>query len=45
MKNNWNLGGGDPVPKGLASEGYGTEVVWNVTLTARSLLPLAGHRP
>jgi hypothetical protein len=33
MKNNWNLGGGDPVPKGLANEGYGAEVVWNVTLT------------
>jgi hypothetical protein len=33
MKNNWNLGGGDPVPAGLANEGFGAEVVWNVALT------------
>jgi hypothetical protein len=32
MKNDWNLGGGDPVPPGLENEGYGTEVVWNVPL-------------
>jgi hypothetical protein len=31
-KNNWNLAGGDPVPTGLASEGYGTEARWNVSL-------------
>jgi len=31
-KNNWNLGGGDPVPAGLANEGFGAEVVWNVPL-------------
>ena len=29
-KNNWNLGGGDPVPPGLANQGYGAELVWNV---------------
>jgi hypothetical protein len=34
MKNNWELGGGDPVPAGLANEGYGAEVVWNVPLIA-----------
>jgi hypothetical protein len=32
-KNDWNLGGGDPVPAGLSSEGFGAEVRWNVTLT------------
>jgi hypothetical protein len=32
-KNNWNLGGGDPVPSGLSNEGYGAEARWNVTLT------------
>jgi hypothetical protein len=33
-KNNWTLGAGsDPVPAGLANEGYGAEVRWNVTLT------------
>ena len=32
-KNNWNLAGGDPVPAGLANEGYGAEARWNVTLT------------
>jgi hypothetical protein len=31
-KNNWNLAGGDPVPTGLASEGYGAEARWNVSL-------------
>jgi hypothetical protein len=31
-KNNWNLAGGDPVPAGLANEGYGAEARWNVTL-------------
>jgi hypothetical protein len=29
-KNNWNLNGGDPAPAGLANEGYGAEVRWNV---------------
>jgi Flp pilus assembly protein TadG len=30
-KNNWNLGAGsDPVPAGLANEGYGAEARWNV---------------
>jgi hypothetical protein len=33
-KNAWNLGGGDPAPTGLKSEGYGAEVRWNVALTA-----------
>jgi hypothetical protein len=33
VKNNWVLGGGDPVPAGLPNEGYGAEVVWNVPLT------------
>jgi len=31
-KNNWNLGGGDPVPAGLSNEGYGAEARWNVSL-------------
>ena len=32
-KNNWKLGGGDPVPATLASnEGYGTEVRWDLVL-------------
>ena len=34
-KNNWNLGtGADPVPAGLANEGYGAEVRWDVLLAA-----------
>jgi len=33
-KNNWSLGtGADPVPAGLANEGFGAEARWNVTLT------------
>jgi hypothetical protein len=32
-KNNWSLPGGDPVPAGLANEGYGAEARWNVSLT------------
>jgi len=33
-KNNWNLGpNADPVPAGLAGEGYSAEARWNVTLT------------
>jgi len=33
-KNNLNLGAGaDPVPMGIANEGYGAEARWNVTLT------------
>ena len=31
-KNNWTLGGGDPVPAGLKNEGFGTEVRWNLVL-------------
>jgi hypothetical protein len=32
-KNNWNLGtGSDPVPTGLANEGFGAEVRWDVSL-------------
>jgi hypothetical protein len=34
MKNNWTLGGGDPVPTGLMNQGYGAEVRWSVPLTA-----------
>src|SRR5439155_668532 len=30
VKNNWNLGGGDLVPPGLANQGYGAELAWNV---------------
>ncbi len=33
-KNNWNLSGGDPVPTGLTSQGFGAEARWNVSLTA-----------
>jgi hypothetical protein len=34
-KNNWNLGtGADPVPTGLANEGFGAEVRWDVPLAA-----------
>jgi len=34
-KNNWNLGtGADPVTAGLANEGYGAEVRWDVPLAA-----------
>jgi hypothetical protein len=33
-KNNWSLGtGSDPVPTGLANEGFGAEVRWDVSLT------------
>jgi hypothetical protein len=32
-KNDWNLAGGDPAPSGLANEGYGAEVRWEVPLT------------
>jgi hypothetical protein len=36
-KNNWDLGGGDPVPSSLkVNQGYGAEVRWDVVL-------LAGH--
>jgi len=32
-KNNWNLGGGDPVPASIAkNEGYGAEVRWDLVL-------------
>jgi hypothetical protein len=31
-KNNWNLGGGDPVPAGLTNQGWGAEARWNVSL-------------
>jgi hypothetical protein len=30
-KNDWNLGGPDTAPQGLMNEGYGAEVVWNVS--------------
>jgi hypothetical protein len=34
-KNNWNLGGGDPVPSSLTvNQGYGAEVRWDVVLVA-----------
>jgi hypothetical protein len=33
-KNAWNLGGGDPVPAGLTSQGFGAEARWSVALTA-----------
>jgi hypothetical protein len=33
-KNNWNLGGGDPVPAGLTNQGYGAEARWTVPLTS-----------
>jgi hypothetical protein len=40
VKNNWNLGAGaDAAPAGLASEGYGAEVRWNLS----SLNLQAGH--
>jgi hypothetical protein len=32
-KNNWNLGGGDPVPAGLTNQGFGAEARWSVALT------------
>jgi Putative Flp pilus-assembly TadE/G-like len=39
-KNNWKLGAGaDTVPSGLLNEGYGAEVVWNIS----SLGLQAGH--
>jgi hypothetical protein len=39
-KNNWSMGtGGDIAPAGLISEGYGAEIVWNVS----SLGLLPGH--
>lgn len=31
-KNDWSLGSADTVPQGLSNEGFGAEVVWNVTL-------------
>jgi hypothetical protein len=34
-KNDWNLGAGaEPVPSGLANEGYGAEVRWDVPLAS-----------
>jgi hypothetical protein len=40
-KNNWSLGvGADPVPAGLANEGYGAEVRWNVN----TLGLISGHQ-
>jgi hypothetical protein len=33
-KNNWTLPGGDAVPTGLANEGFGAEMRWNVPLAA-----------
>jgi hypothetical protein len=34
VKNNWNLGGGDPVPAGLTNQGYGAEARWTVPLAS-----------
>ncbi len=31
-KNDWDLAGGDPVPTGLTSQGFGAEVRWNLVL-------------
>jgi len=44
VKNNWNLGAGsDAAPAGLANEGYGAEVRWNLNdLYAQGILQ-AGH--
>jgi hypothetical protein len=44
-KNGWNLGvGADVVPAGLASEGYGAEIRWNLNdLQAQGVL-IPGHR-
>jgi len=33
-KNNWDLGGGDPVPAGLTNQGFGAEARWDVPLVA-----------
>jgi hypothetical protein len=33
-KNDWTLGGPDSAPQGLSDEGYGAEVVWNVSFVA-----------
>jgi hypothetical protein len=30
-QNHWNLDGGDPAPSGLTDQGYGAEIVWNVS--------------
>jgi hypothetical protein len=32
VKNNWNLGTGDPVPTGLTNQGFGAEARWTVPL-------------
>src|SRR5262249_14533797 len=43
-KNNWNLGpGSDPVPTGLANEGYGAENRWNLDDLAQRGILQAGH--
>jgi len=43
-KNNWNLGAGsDAPPAGTASEGYGTEVRWNLNDLYKSGVLKAGH--
>src|SRR5262249_60772655 len=43
-KNSWNLGpGADAAPAGLANEGYGAEIRWNLAdLQARGVL-IPGH--
>jgi hypothetical protein len=38
-KNNWDLDGGDPAPAGLTNQGYGAELVWNIS----ELNLIAGH--
>jgi hypothetical protein len=43
-ENHWNLGLGDPVPPGTKDEGYGAEIVWNVSdLQVNGGPLLAGH--
>src|SRR5439155_13932607 len=43
-KNNWNLGAGsDAPPAGLANEGYGAEVRWNLNDLANQGVLIAGH--
>src|SRR5438132_3824061 len=42
-KNDWNLGGGDPVPSGLSNQGYGAEVRWNVDDLVAAGQMIMGH--
>jgi hypothetical protein len=44
VKNNWNLGpGSDAPPAGVASEGYGAEVRWNLNDLYKQGVLVAGH--